>query len=218
MVLVACDSTHGASSQISIASESSVLLGHIETDSSIAYDGPDSLRMSYHGGGVNGYARLQNGVDIRVGESISYSAAVFLPNGFKSLQQQQVAIMRWDNWKLGPAIADQGGIVVNADGYLVMVVESMSDGDLYAELTEPLAVPENQWVLIEGRQVISPRNGEALNQVWINGEKKAESTLANIITDRSVTKMRFGIVAIGAGKQLNDISLNLDLIECECGD
>jgi hypothetical protein len=181
--------------------------GSLTIDDTHGYAGSRSGHARYTGGGTNGFARAEQDVHWSSGQEVWYSGAFFLPTGFAAAQQGQVSLMRWDNWSIDPDTTDQGGLVMHSDGRLVLVRQQ--PGGAYAEVSERVAVPEGRWLWIEVRQVLSDQQGVARNELWVDGRLASSSDDANTF-GRDITRLRWGVVSIGAGGQTNDLELWFD--------
>ena len=172
------------------------------------YGDAHATRAAYNGGGGNGYARGIFDVDWRSGDDVWYSAAFYLPDGFKASMQGQVAIMRWDDYGTHPEAADQGGIVINGGDHRARLVLNHLPEATQKDLTDSFNLPEGRWFHLEVHQRLSANAG--LNEVFLDGERIASSHKPNIAPGRGVSRMRYGIVAVGAGAQTRPLSLRYD--------
>jgi hypothetical protein len=172
------------------------------------YGDAHATRATYSGGGGNGYARGIFDVNWAAGDEVWYSAAFFLPEGFKASMQGQVAIMRWDDYGTHPEAADQGGIVINGGDHRARLVLNHLPEATQRELTGSFNLPEGRWFHLEVHQRLSPTGG--LNEVYLDGERIVASHEPNIAPGRGISRMRYGIVAVGAGAQTRPLSLSFD--------
>lgn len=200
-----------------------------------AYDGIYALHAAYTGGTQNAYARAVENVGWNSGDDVWYGEAVYLPVGFKAAMQEEVSLLRWDDYgnsvygscnsdNLNPAPpcdpdSQIGGIVINCG--------KDSTGkctDLHARLkfscyhgcpesivAGPWDIPEGQWTWLEVHQKFSTVAGQAVNQVYMNGTLVGSSTLANT-NGYLIDRLRAGLVAIGAGTQTNPLDLWTDRV------
>jgi hypothetical protein len=187
--------------------DTTVVAGSLTVDETRGYAGTRSAHARYTGQGANGYARGEQDIRWGTGQEVWYSGAFFLPVGFTAAQQGQVSLMRWDNWSIDPDSTDQGGLVLHSDGSLVLVRQRL--GGTYAEVSDHVAVVEGRWVWLEVHQVLSDHEGSALNELWVDGRPASTSRRANTF-GRDATRLRWGIVSIGAGGQTNDLELWFD--------
>jgi hypothetical protein len=160
----------------------------------------------YSGGGANGYARGQFEVAWRAGETVTYSGAFYLPSGFTSAIQGQVALMRWDNWPTYQDSGDVGGIVIQHFDKRAWLVRGRYGGEQVA-LVGPMALPEGRWFTLTVTQRLS--TASPYSQVSLDGELVGASIAQNFY-GRAVDRVRFGLVAITAGAQTNPLSLRFD--------
>lgn len=173
-----------------------------------AHEGTYSAKASFTGGTSNAYARCVVTTSWNTGDEVWYGGAFFLPTGFASSMQNQVDLMRWDNYSLNNASQDWGGIIIqNSDKQARLKRFNVSND--FVDLSTPFTFPENRWVWVEVRQKLSPTNGQAINEVWIDGTLQSSSTTANTY-GREITRIRYGLVAIGEGSQTNPLNLWVD--------
>lgn len=173
-----------------------------------AYEGSYSAEANYTGGTENAYARCVVTTSWSTGDDVWYGSAIFLPTGFAAAMQNQVDLMRWDNFSLNNASQDWGGLIIQNSDKKARLKKFNVDGD-YTDLSTPFSFPENKWVWVEMRQKLSPTDGQAINEVWIDGALQSSSTTANTY-GRDVTRLRYGLVAIGGGSQTNPLNLWVD--------
>jgi hypothetical protein len=186
----------------------SVTAGTLQVSTQRAANGKYSARATYNGTGSNGYARGQYKVDWRSGTDVWYSMSVFLPTGFTSSQRGAVDLIRWDNWSIAPDNADHGGLAVSSRGQLVLIKEQLKTQP-YTVLLGPYTMPEGRWVLLEVRQRFASTNGQAVNEVWMDGNRLGSNTTANSY-GRQITRLRAGIVSIDSGSQTQPLELWFD--------
>src|SRR4051812_24046828 len=172
------------------------------------YGDAHAAESTYSGGGQNGYSRGIFNVGWQPGDDVWYSAAFYLPTGFKAAMQGQVALMRWDDYGAHPEAADYSGIVIyGGDKRSRLVIDRIATGT-QIELSQAFDVPEGRWFHIEVHQRLGATSG--LNEVYLDGTKISSSTQPNLEPDRGVDRIRYGIVAIASGSQTNPLSLRFD--------
>lgn len=182
-----------------------------------AYEGTYSAKASYTGGGQNAYARCVISTSWKTGDEVWYGGAFFLPTGFTQAMQNQVDLMRWDNYSLNDASQDWGGLIIQNSDKKARLKRFNVNND-YVDLSTPFTFPENRWVWVEVKQKLSPADSqETLNEVWIDGVLQSSSKMANTYYQsgntgpgRDITRIRYGLVAIGEGSQTNPLSLWVD--------
>jgi hypothetical protein len=186
--------------------DASVLSSQLELVSSV--EGVTSIRAAYSGGGQNGYARVQVGVDWRQGDTVAYGMRFRLPAGFRQAQQGAVDLIRWDNWSLDPQHPDHGGLALGSDGRLRLIAEQRGV-EPYRTIVDGVEVPEGEWVEVHVVQTLSPSPGVAHNEVWVNGERVGVSRRPNA-SGRPMTVVRAGLVSLDSGSQREPIELIFD--------
>lgn len=199
------DMETGDFSQFSQESESN---GGLSVDGDMPYDGRYAAKAEYRGGGANGYARAVWAVHWAQGDEVWYSAAFFLPAGFRAAMQEEVALMRWDNWPSHNRAADHGGIVIwGSDKRARLKVGTYAGHE--DVLVGPFDLPEGRWFHLEVRQRLSERAGDALSEVYLDGAPIGGSTAPNT-GGRDIERLRIGIVAVGSGVQTRALTLWFD--------
>lgn len=177
-------------------------------DASKKYEGNYSAKASFSGGTENAYARCVVTTSWVTGDEVWYGGAFFLPSGFTQSMQNQVDLMRWDNFSLNNTSQDWGGIIIQNSDKQARLKRFNASGD-YTDISTPFTFPENRWVWVEVHQKFSPTNGQAINEVYLDGVLQSSSTTANTY-GREITRIRYGLVAIGAGSQTNPLNLWVD--------
>lgn len=177
-----------------------------------AYEGSYSAKASFTGGTANAYARCVVTTNWTTGDDVWYGAAIYLPVGFTQSMQQQVDLMRWDNFSLNNASQDWGGIIIQNSDKKARLKRFNVNND-YVDLGPTFTFPEGRWVWVEVHQRLSPVSGNstsgAFSEVYMDNTKIGESYLPNTY-GRDITRIRFGLVAIGAGSQTNPLDLWVD--------
>lgn len=181
--------------------------GTIAVDGERAYSGSRSARAHYAGGGANGYQRGIWNVGWRDGDEVWYSAAIFLPSGFKAAMQGQVDLLRWDNWASHPDDTDWGGLVMYGSDRRMRLMRFNMANTGATTLVGPFDVPEGRWVHLEVHQRLGAQ--DALSEVWMDGGLVGSSALPNSY-GRAVERVRVGIVAIASGRQLEPLTMWFD--------
>jgi len=189
--------------------------GSVEAESEIVYSGLESIKLMYFGAGQNGYARLQKPIDLIEGDTITYSAAFYLPVGFKQNQTGQVSLMRWDNFDQSPLNTVQGGLVIHSDGSLVLVLQRLGAEPHYSELIPRTVIEEGQWIHLDVTQTMSTDPAVALNELRVNGVIAGKSNAINTF-GQPIPQLRFGIVSVDASAQYDNLTIFIDSLRCDC--
>lgn len=171
---------------------SSMTSGALALSSDRAYDGGHSARVSYDGSGDNGFARTWFAVDWGSGSDVWYGGAYYIPAG--APMPCWYSILRWDNYRLFGGDGDVGGIEINSNGR-AQLMRADYDGGNYAALTRDFELPRGRWFWIEVHQRLSKHDGQALNEVYLDGRRLDASARANS-RGRGVTEVRHGLVAV----------------------
>jgi hypothetical protein len=170
------------------------------------YTGTYAGHFTYLGGGQNGYARGVWFESWPEGSEVLYGAEIYLPSGFYANQQGQISVMRADDWAEHPNDAYRVGLAVYSDGITRLFYGR--EGYFQTPIGTGFRIPEGQWTQVLVHQVLS--SSAPVNEVSVNGTLLFSNTAANYVANRTVTKMRVGVVAIGAGLQTNPVNLWLD--------
>lgn len=198
----------GDFSQFNMGTQTQNSGASISVDTSRAYEGTRSAKAAYYGGGGNNYARGLESINWSDGTDVWYGEAVYLPAGFKNAMQGEVDLMRWDNYSLSNTSQDWGGIVIYGSDKMARLMRFNAQGD-HATLIGPFNLQEGQWNWVEVHQKLSQYNGQALSELYINGSKIGSSTVANKYS-RDITRIRYGLVAVASGSQINPLTLWFD--------
>lgn len=187
--------------------QSHQVTGTLAVDDLRAYSGGRSARAQYAGGGANGYSRGIWNVRWADGDEAWFSAAFFLPSGFKAAMQGQVDLLRWDNWASHPNDTDWGGLVIYGSDRRMRLMRFNMANTGTTTLVGPFDVPEGRWVHLEVHQRLGAQ--QALSEVFLDGTLVGRSTLPNTY-GRPIDRVRTGLVGIAAGRQLNPLTLWFD--------
>lgn len=191
-------------------SQVNALHGTLTASATRAFSGDWSAMATYAGGGSNGYARGIFNVGWDEGDRVVYSAAFYLPLGFKASMQGQVALMRWDNWASYPTSADHGGIVINgSDKRARLVRDTLGVASGQEVLVGPFDLPEGRWFRLEVRQRLGSGAG-ASSEVFLDDSFQGGSDAPNMYAGRSIERVRVGLVAIASGSQTQPLTLWFD--------
>lgn len=163
--------------------------GTLRRTSRRAYAGRSSIEAEYRGGGSPSFQRVWRRIRWRTGTDVWYGMALYVPERSRWCYWNPV---RWDNYASYGSGGDVGGIDVE-EGRLRLIRSRY--GDQEDSLTEPILVPERRWFWLEVHQRLSPRDGEALNEVYLDGRLAGSSSSANTF-GRRVDDIRFGVVNV----------------------
>lgn len=191
------------------------------------YAGDGALRCAVtHNGPGNGtgYARgiLENpttGPDaFREGSEVWMGAALNPEPGFYAAKTGTADLLRLDSFvdddgALRPTAVQQFVALEVFRRDTVHLVANDRQGDvqdLSPGLHAPTMIPEGVWSMVEVHMVLSTVDGEALTELWIDGERVAASTRANLYAGRArPNRVRGGIVSTGPG-ETGDFAVLLD--------
>ncbi|MBS1868213.1 MAG: hypothetical protein JSS99_00965 [Actinobacteria bacterium] len=196
-------------------SQLNTLASTLAVDSSRAYDGTYSAKASYLGGADNAYSRGLWNVNWVTGDDVWYSAAYYLPVGFKSAMQGEVDLLRWDNWLSHPSDTDWGGVVIYGGDKQARLMRFNMKGSSTV-LVGPFDVPEGRWFTLEVHQRLSGSAGAALSELYLDGTLVGRSTAANTY-GRTIERLRTGLVADGGAKQTKPLTLWFDRARISTG-
>jgi hypothetical protein len=182
------------------------LNGILKIDRSRAYQGAGSARASTRGQG-NAYSRGLFDVRWRTGDNVWYGAAYLLPSRFFSTMQGQVDVLRWDDFPSDRVTTDRSGIALFEGDHRAHLVRQRLGVEL-ATLAPPFDLPADRWFWLEVHQRLGTGE-DALSEVFVDGELVASSTEPNTY-GRPVRRVRYGIVAVDAGRQQHWLTLWFD--------
>jgi hypothetical protein len=204
----------GDFSQFNMGAQTARSGASISIDTRKSYDGSHSAHASYADRGANNFARGVEAVSWNDGADVWFGEAIYLSVGFKAAMQGQVALVRWDDWPSYASGVDPcgtlGGLVIfGSDKRARFVNNSYACPALTKELVGSFNIPEGQWVWFDIHMHFSEKDGSALTRVYMNGAPVGSSKLANK-GPYPIRRVRYGIVAIASGAQMNPLSLWFD--------
>lgn len=170
----------------------SALKGQIETKAGAGYgdrrytravQAPSTGRL-----GENSFARAWRAVAWGPGDDVWYGAAFRIPRGEAPAYAY---LLRWDNYDTYASEGDVGGVELSA-GRLRLFRQDYS-GANYAELTPRAGLPLDRWFWLEVHQVLSPFDGLARSELYLDGRLVGQSLLANS-RGREIDHLRVGLV------------------------
>jgi hypothetical protein len=172
--------------------------GLLKIISSRAYDGAKSARAQWLGGS-EGAQRVWKNTDWRPGTNVWYGMALFVPSSNHYCYWNPI---RWDNYDLyggqddgRPGEGDVGGVSILHDQ--ISVMRNTYGGDEQT-LVHGGTLPKDRWAWLEVHQVLSPHDGRALSEVYVDGHRRGYSRRANSL-GRRITSLRSGAVALATG-------------------
>ena len=210
---VVAESASIGSNSLSEFTQATQLNATVSATSERAYDGSYAVKSVYGGGGVNAYARGHWDVSWQTGDDVWYGAAYYLPTGFKAAMQNEVALMRWDNWpSYQDGSGDIGGIVIWGSDKRARLKLGTYSSSTEKVLVGPFDVPEGRWFWLEVHQKLGTSG--ALSEVYLDGSQVGSSTAANT-NGRTIERIRYGLVAQGGSSQTNPLTLYFDRARVE---
>lgn len=180
------------------------------------YEGAVAARAAVPAGSGNKFARTVVGgasggpraLDYAEGDELWFGLAVYLPAGFHDAVASYFSPLRWDNF--GTRAVSRSGLAMYEDGRLRLFRER--DGveeqvNLLADVT--VALDEERWYWLEVHQRLSSNDGQALNELFVDGREVGSSTMRNYYGE-PMTAVRYGIVALSASEQTAPLELAYD--------
>lgn len=153
-----------------------------------AYEGTRSSKV-VTSGTENSFGRSWYDVNWNKGSDVWYGSAFYVP---VRSALAYTDLMRWDNYATyGNPGGDVGGVLVE-NGRMYVQRQDYGGGN-FAYVLGPVEVPEGRWFHLEVHQRLSEVNGEALTELYVDGQKVGSSTVANS-RGRVINHMRFGYV------------------------
>lgn len=160
-------------------------------------------RVLEDAGAANSYARGIRRVRWRAGDRVVYGMDVRLPEGFLDAMQGEVDLLRWDDYGRRTGVETTGGVVLFAGDRRLHLVHSRGDTTTY-DLLGPYALTEGRWHRIVVRQRLGAQ--DARSELWLDGRRLGVTDRPNA-TAFPIDRVRFGLVAIGAGAQTRPLTL-----------
>jgi len=167
----------------------SALGGDISVTDDRAYTGTHAAMASSNGD--EGFQRVWYDVNWADEDEVWYGAAYYVPD--RDEMPCWAMLARWDNFKSFGRDGDTGGVELE-DGK-IRLVRGGYDGSNYQRLSSSVDVPEGRWFWLEVHQRLSDKDGEAENELYIDGDKVGSSDKANS-AGRKVDNVRFGYSAL----------------------
>ena len=183
----------------------SVLEGSLSvaTGEVAAVEGARVGRAVINGTGTNAYSRGQWQLSWGQGTVYRTEASFYLPAGFYSAMMGAVQLLGWDAY---PNLGQMRLIIWNSDKKARLFMKS--DGT-DSTLTNAFTVPEGRWAHLAIEQKISDSGG--WSKVYLDGRLVAEGS-GDTATPYSVTRIRYGIVAIDGGAQQKPLTVYFDRV------
>lgn len=183
--------------------------GSLVTSTERAYEGTHSATATNDGSLNNSFQRVQQPVDWATGSDIWYGMALYIPRLTDWCWWNPI---RWDNHKTYGSAGDVGGLRIE-QGKLYL--DQAWYGGAENQLIGPLTIPEARWFWLEVHQKLSGTHGDALSEIYIDGQRAGSSTRANT-AGRVVNHIRFGNVSL-ASQCSRAASINIDRISITNG-
>lgn len=196
----------------------------VTVDNTRAYEGTRSAKAhigATGGPAANQYARVAwggesgqaNDLNMTTGRDIWWGCAVFLPTGFYASVDGYVSFLRWDNYNhLGQTSSGVThlGFSYNTSNAAWWLHRQRLGIDAEANVGgSTFALSENAWHMVEAHTRLSPNDGEALNEVYVDGALMGRSNTRNTY-GQPLTLMRAGIVAVQSTAQVKAMDLWID--------
>ena len=170
-------------------------MGRLRVTDARAYEGRRSARATYDGPGP-GAERVWLPTNWKTGTDVWYGMALFVPRDIRWCYWNP---LRWDNYDLYGGVddttrgtGDVGGLAIEHDRIRVM-------RNLYGGHEQTLfdggTIPLGKWFWLEVHQRFSDRDGQALSELYVDGERRGRSTQANSM-GRPIKDLRAGVVNV----------------------
>jgi hypothetical protein len=165
--------------------------GSVAIGSGDAFDGSRYQIAADTGTGGTSYARGVDNVTVQPGEEIWFGAAIRPARGFYDAANGQVRLIAWDTYPASPYM--RGGIWVDSNDRVVSYRHVDGGGQAALVVLGARAIPEGVWTMVEIRQRLSTVAGQALTEVYLNGQLAGSSTAANLARNATITRFRVGL-------------------------
>jgi len=180
------------------------------------YEGALAARAAIPGGTGNKFARTVVGgasggadaLDYGERDELWFGVAVYLPAGFHDAVATYYSPLRWDTF--GVASVSRSGLAMYDDGRIRLFREQ-DDVEEQVNLLDDVTVrlEEERWYWLEVHQRLSATDGQAVNQLFVDGREIGSSTARNYYGD-PVSAVRYGIVAVSGGEQTAPLEMLYD--------
>lgn len=161
--------------------------------------------------GPDGYARAQVNVDWEEGLDVWYGGAFYFPPGFKSLMQNQIALILWDYFPNTQDPQFTGGLVASSVDKRIHLARGVNGG-YDALLGTGISFDEGRWYWFDVRQKFNDTDGLAINEVYVDGVLIGSTQFKNShhsTVGANISRISYGIVTTSA-QQTNTIALYMD--------
>lgn len=181
-----------------------------------AHDGRYALQATIDGTHFAAHSRVVFDGTWAAGETVQYRAAFYLPRGFLANLHAQTDLIRFDNYPDMPQLTERTGVTIYSSDRMLRVFRNKLGVEQEA-LVGPVAIKDGQWNVIEVRQVLSSTDGQARNELWLNGNLSGTSSTANTYGN-PFRRIRYGIVAVGPNQTtpqtlwVDDLSISSGLL------
>ncbi|MCW2600007.1 MAG: chitinase [Frankiales bacterium] len=141
------------------------------------------------------------------GKDVHYGMALYLPQGFNASMQSYFVPMRWDTY--GVSNVSRGGLAMYGDGSWRLFRERDGVESQTNLLPSTFRLSEGTWHWLEVHQKLSATDGQAVNELWVDGSKIGSSTARNFY-GTPVSAIRYGVVATDQDRQTNPLTVWYD--------
>lgn len=178
-----------------------------------AYQGSYYARASFSGSpSSTGESEASGNLTVNVPEGYAgyYGAAYYFPvgtfSGASPAQRGSIDILRWEN-----ASGDFGGVRIAGDhlGRLIRG-SSAAPGSSENVTGSSFGFQEGCWNWMVVHQKLSRTQGQAINEVSLNGQKVASSTNPNDYSGQGADQVRFGLPYIDQSAQSVPLEFYVD--------
>lgn len=169
--------------------ETEAKAGTLEVTRARAYDGTHSVRATFRGGG-SGKERFWLPVRWGKGTDVWYGIAMYVPKNNRYCYWNP---LRWDNYSQYQGRGDVGGLTVEQGR--IEVIRGTYASRHEDELVDGGKLPTGRWVWVEVHQRFADKNGAALSELYLDGDRVGRSRRANFF-GRNISHLRAGAVNV----------------------
>jgi hypothetical protein len=167
-----------------------------------AYEGQHAARAAFAGAGESGAQRVWKQVSWGSESDVWYGMALNIADIDAFCYWNPI---RWDNYKTYGATGDVGGLAIE-HGELSVIQNHYGQSE--RKLISGVAIREGRWLWVEVHQRFAATDGQALTELYVDGQRVGSSTQANS-AGRQIDHLRFGVVNV-AGSCSDPGSVDFD--------
>jgi hypothetical protein len=186
--------------------------GTFERTTAQSFEGEWSARAGFTPSANNAHGRGVFYVDQPANAEGYYAASFYFPAGTFSDPQsnRRVDILRWDNIRsFGNSAADFGGIQIYGSDHKARLFRQQSTSGAIDQLGASFTLEQGCWNTVVVRQKASATQGQAINEVFVNGDRVVNTDAPNAY-GRKVDDIRVGLVDVRESAEASPFQFYVD--------